>query len=63
MGDEMCLIRGAKGENDTCTVTVVDERFLPVWVYLVTHPTAHLCMPMANTASTNADVLDAIKIL
>lgn len=33
-----------------------------VWVVLVTPPTTHLCMPMTNAASTNADVFDTIII-
>lgn len=32
------------------------------WVVLVTPPTTHLGMPMANTASTDADVFDTVVI-
>lgn len=33
-----------------------------VWVVLVTSATTHLCVPMTNTASTDADVFDTVVI-
>lgn len=49
--------------NQPQTIMSDEKHFLPVWVYLITHRTAHLRMPVTNAASTNADVLDAVEIL
>lgn len=42
---------------------ILKDCYEPVCSVLIAAPTAHLSMAVADTASTNADVFDAVVIL